>query len=182
MNLLWTAFLNSYVYDWRGTGRPPEDRLDRPGWLTAFLSERGLPPLDSHADLAPLKELRSLLRRLSETLSAGGALGPDDLATLNGLMAGGPVIRQLGEDHHLQLKPVGQDLAQLMAEIAASFAQTLAEGEGARVRVCDNPDCLWVFYDDTRNRTKRFCDDKACGNLMKVRRFRARQKQNAPPS
>ncbi|WP_141639042.1 CGNR zinc finger domain-containing protein, partial [Paenibacillus riograndensis] len=39
-----------------------------------------------------------------------------------------------------------------------------------------NPDCLWVYYDDTRNRSKRYCDDKMCGNLMKVRRFRARKK------
>jgi predicted RNA-binding Zn ribbon-like protein len=63
-----------------------------------------------------------------------------------------------------------------MAEIAASFARTLADGEKSRLRICDNPDCLWVYYDDTRNRSKRYCDDKMCGNLLKVRRFRARQK------
>jgi predicted RNA-binding Zn ribbon-like protein len=43
----------------------------------------------------------------------------------------------------------------------------------------ENADCLWVYYDDTRNRSKRYCDDKACGNLMKVRRFRARKKAEA---
>ncbi|MDT3426149.1 putative RNA-binding Zn ribbon-like protein [Paenibacillus forsythiae] len=46
----------------------------------------------------------------------------------------------------------------------------------SRFRICDNPDCRWAYYDDTRNRSKRYCDDKACGNLMKVRRFRARKK------
>ena len=56
------------------------------------------------------------------------------------------------------------------------FAQTLAEGEASRIRICDNPDCLWVYYDRTRNRSKRYCDDRACGNLMKVRRFRASKK------
>jgi len=33
--------------------------------------------------------------------------------------------------------------------------------------------------DDTRNRSKRYCDDKLCGNLTKVRRFRARKKAEA---
>ncbi|MNW66741.1 CGNR zinc finger [compost metagenome] len=63
-----------------------------------------------------------------------------------------------------------------MAEIASSFAAALVEKETSRFRICENPDCLWVYYDDTRNRSKRYCDDKLCGNLMKVRRFRARKK------
>ncbi|UOK61501.1 CGNR zinc finger domain-containing protein [Paenibacillus sp. OVF10] len=33
-----------------------------------------------------------------------------------------------------------------------------------------------MFYDDTRSRTQKYCDDKMCGNLMKVRRFRAKRK------
>ncbi|MNI89783.1 CGNR zinc finger [compost metagenome] len=69
------------------------------------------------------------------------------------------------------------DWTQVMAEVAASLAKTLIDGEIGRIRVCDNPDCRWVFYDDTRNRTKKYCEDKTCGNLMKVRRFRARKKQ-----
>lgn len=178
MDLLWTSFLNSEWHDWRGTGRPMEDRLDRSDWLPAFLAEwqlkAPLPP--SPEVVAALKELRRWLRRLAESLSAGGTAEPDDLERLNRLMAGGPVIRQLGEGSQLNLLPAQESWPQVMAEIAASCARTLAEGEGARVRICENTDCLWAFYDDTRNRTKRFCEDKTCGNLMKVRRFRAKQK------
>jgi predicted RNA-binding Zn ribbon-like protein len=64
-----------------------------------------------------------------------------------------------------------------MAEIAASFAHTLAEGDTKRIRICENRDCRWVFYDTTRNYSKRYCDEKACGNLMKVRKFRERQRR-----
>lgn len=179
MDLLWTAFLNSEWHDWRGAGLPPEDRLEKPEWQRWFLSEYRLtaPVPPTPTDLAALRELRRFLRDLTEKLAAGGAVASDDLARLNRAMAGGPVIRHLAEGPRLELLPAGRGWQQVMAEVAASFAHTLTEGEGARVRICENPDCRWVFYDDTRNRTKRYCDDKTCGNLMKVRRFRARRKE-----
>ncbi|URJ62468.3 CGNR zinc finger domain-containing protein [Paenibacillus polymyxa] len=65
----------------------------------------------------------------------------------------------------------------VVAEVVADFAQAFVSSGGSRIRICDNTDCRWVFYDDTRNRSKRFCDDKMCGNLMKVRRFRERKKK-----
>jgi predicted RNA-binding Zn ribbon-like protein len=178
LDLLWTSFLNSEWHDWRGGGHT-EDRLETPGWVERFLAHWGLPCPAGPADLGALKELRSLLRGMAVALAAGGTPASDQLAALNAVMAAGPVIRQIGAEHQLTLRPAGATWAHIEAEIAASLAQTLAEGEGARVRICENPDCLWVFYDDTRNRTKRFCEDKTCGNLIKVRRFRARQKRGS---
>lgn len=180
VELLWTDLLNSQWHDWRGSGQS-EDRLDRPDWLPKVLAARGVPapPLVTPEVLAELRELRQVLRHMTEALMTGGAPDIADVQALNRAMAGGPVARQLAKSaggYRLDLVPVEQGWPQVIAQIAASFAQTLAEGESARLRVCDNPDCRWFFYDDTRNRTKRFCDDKTCGNLMKVRRFRARQK------
>lgn len=178
--MLWTAFCNSDWHDWRGTGKD-EDRLAKPGWIEGFCERWHLavPAPPTAAEIDALRALRNRLRTLAQTMAAGGAPTSDDMAELNRVMAAGPVIRHVNVDdegHRLEVLPLRQDWPQVMADIAASFARTLVEGETARVRICDNPDCLWVFYDDTRNRTKRFCDDKACGNLMKVRRFRARKK------
>lgn len=180
MDLLWTDFLNSEWHDWRGGGRS-EDRLEKPAWLAKFLARWNLsaavPPRP--ADARALRAFRARLRRMAEAAAAGAAPGGDDLRELNRVMASGPVTRQVAQTqagHRLDLVPMREGWPQAMAEIAASFAGTLAEGGGARVRICENPDCLWVFYDDTRNRSKRFCDDKLCGNLVKVRRFRARRK------
>jgi predicted RNA-binding Zn ribbon-like protein len=180
LDLLWTDFLNSEWHDWRGSGRS-EDRLDKPAWIAAFLTERRLtaPVPPQPGDLAALKEFRAVLRRMAEALAFGGALDPGDMESLNRRLAEGPVTRRLlGAVSGLQvdLIPTRHDWSGVMAEIAAAFAHSLVEGEGGRVRVCENPDCLWVFYDETRNRTKRFCDEKACGNLMKVRRFRAKRR------
>ncbi|XEC93808.1 CGNR zinc finger domain-containing protein [Paenibacillus tarimensis] len=36
--------------------------------------------------------------------------------------------------------------------------------------------CRWIYDDESRSRTRSRCDDKRCGNLIKVRRFRERRK------
>jgi hypothetical protein len=43
-----------------------------------------------------------------------------------------------------------------------------------RVRACGNRRCGWLFIDRSANGRRRWCDPKACGNRMKVRRYRAR--------
>lgn len=183
MNLIWADFLNSEWRDWRGSGYS-EDRLDNPEWIPKLLKAAGLsaPVPPGPDDLAALKACRAALRAMAETLAGGGTLSQDHLDLLNRYMAGGPVTRRVAPvEAGLQVEqvPLRQDWSQVMAEMVAAFAATVTAGEGARIRICDNNDCRWVFYDDTRNRTKRFCDDKMCGNLIKVRRFRARQKAGA---
>jgi predicted RNA-binding Zn ribbon-like protein len=45
-----------------------------------------------------------------------------------------------------------------------------------KLRACDVPDCRWLFLDTSKNHARRWCDMKICGNRMKARRFKARQK------
>jgi predicted RNA-binding Zn ribbon-like protein len=44
-----------------------------------------------------------------------------------------------------------------------------------RLRACGNRRCGWLFIDRSANGRRRWCDPKACGNRMKVRRYRARR-------
>ena len=46
--------------------------------------------------------------------------------------------------------------------------------ERPRLRACGNRRCGWLFVDRSANARRRWCDPKACGNRMKVRRYRAR--------
>ncbi|MCD9025492.1 CGNR zinc finger domain-containing protein [Cohnella silvisoli] len=185
--MLWDDFLNSVHHDWRGDGAV-EDRLDDPDWLRKWLKQQqfdlGLP---NSNELSNLKQLRELMHRIVMVLVSAVSPSAEDIQALNKVLADGPVIRQIATTdvhYRVTLSPTGHQWPNVMAEIAASFAQMLADGEPSRIRICDNPNCLWVYYDDTRNRSKRYCDDKMCGNLMKVRRFRARKKAEAamPPS
>jgi predicted RNA-binding Zn ribbon-like protein len=193
LDMLWLDFLNTDYHDWRGTGKD-EDRLERADMVKRLLDtwQLSAPIPPSPPELTELRELRGWLRQLTERLVGGEALTLKDLAKLNGYMETFRVAYRLEVENpeksghearpHYRLKevPQGQDWAEVQGAVAASFARMLAHNEPGRIRICDNPDCLWVFYDDTRSRTKRFCDDTMCGNLMKVRRFRAMRKPETP--
>ncbi|GAB6926943.1 ABATE domain-containing protein [Paenibacillus sp. JCM 10914] len=179
--MIWDDFLNSEWHDWRGTGKY-EDRLLNPDHLHSFMNQYHFQvklPLNSE-EIHELQQLRSFLREFVQYIVAGGRTFGERIEELNHWMSAGPVLRELhkNEDggYTLNYSTVHPGLTGVVADIAASFAKTLSEGEFARMRICANPDCLWIYYDDTRNRSKRYCDDKMCGNLMKVRRFRAKKK------
>lgn len=181
--MLWVDFMNSYWRNWRTSDRSTDqDRLEDPKWLAEWLAEHKLPAAAPPRleELEQLKGLRGLLWDELQRLVAGESEATALLVQLNRYMSNGPVVRQVvwtpAGEAEISLQPQGADWGQIMAEIAASFAAALLEKEPSRFRICGNPDCLWVYYDDTRNRSKRYCDDKLCGNLMKVRRFRARKK------
>ena len=47
-----------------------------------------------------------------------------------------------------------------------------------RVGQCaDDRGCGWLFMDLSRNRSRRWCDMKDCGNRDKVRRYYARKRE-----
>jgi len=64
-------------------------------------------------------------------------------------------------------------------EIAALLATVLEEhraGRLQRLKACANPDCQWVYYDASRNRSGRWCSMGECGDVMKARAYRARSR------
>jgi predicted RNA-binding Zn ribbon-like protein len=169
--------VNSEV--WYGLG-PLEDRLaSDPGWLDEFLTRWRLagPDRRTRWGLDELTRLRSLLRRLIETVAAGRRISASDLLELNGFLVARPLRRTLapsGDAYALALTPLRSDWTWTLAEIAASFADIAAGAELSRIKVCSNPPCRWAFYDETKNRRRRWCDSAICGNRDKVRRFRER--------
>ena len=46
-----------------------------------------------------------------------------------------------------------------------------------RLRRCANDQCRWMILDSTRNGTRIWCHSTLCGNMVRVRRFRARQRR-----
>jgi len=62
----------------------------------------------------------------------------------------------------------------LLAAIARSAAELIAEGPSARLRACSNPSCGLLFYDNSRTRRRRWCSMSSCGNRHKVAAFSRR--------
>jgi predicted RNA-binding Zn ribbon-like protein len=179
MHRLWIEFLNSDWHDPLGRGAD-QDRLNEPGWLVAFLDQWGLPRIQPATHRRSLKKLRELLRRLATTLHERGALGSAELSALNRYLGARPIRPRLSRAgkgrYRIELVPGRKGIDALLLAIATSFAQFLVEEDPARLKMCDNPDCKWVFYDTTRSRTRRWCA-ASCGNLMKVRKYRRRHAQ-----
>ena len=59
----------------------------------------------------------------------------------------------------------------LLAALARSGAEIIAEGARARLRHCANPNCGLFFYDNSRTRRRRWCSMAVCGNRSKVAAF-----------
>lgn len=183
MDKLWTDFANSLWHDWRGDGHT-EDRLLTTKWQATFLETWKLQaPLPVPAEeMAGLQQFRERLRSFAIQLSMDAAITQEMVDAINEKLGLSPATRQLRQDDDaVRMVWLSQEHTwrSVMSEVAASLAQTLADGLGSRIRICENNNCNWVFLDDTRNRSKRFCDDKMCGNLMKVRRFRERKKSES---
>lgn len=66
-------------------------------------------------------------------------------------------------------------LDRMLWRISESAADLLVNGDLTRIRRCVNDVCNWMFLDTSRNRSRHWCVMKDCGNLAKVRRFRAKQ-------
>jgi predicted RNA-binding Zn ribbon-like protein len=60
--------------------------------------------------------------------------------------------------------------------VAQSAAELLVEGECARIRQCAGDPCGWLFYDTSRNRSRRWCNMEGCGNRAKARRYYERRR------
>lgn len=54
--------------------------------------------------------------------------------------------------------------------VLRSAAELLTTQDVSRVRVCDAETCQWLFLDTSRNRSRRWCDMRVCGNRAKARR------------
>jgi len=59
--------------------------------------------------------------------------------------------------------------------VARSAAELLTSEDMEKLRQCGGVECGWLFLDTSRNRSRRWCDMRDCGNRAKVRRFREKR-------
>src|SRR4051812_38334013 len=61
------------------------------------------------------------------------------------------------------------ELDAAMRPLLESAVSLMTSERIKRVRRCGNTTCYWLFVDQTKNCSRRWCEMKSCGNLMKVR-------------
>jgi predicted RNA-binding Zn ribbon-like protein len=60
------------------------------------------------------------------------------------------------------------------ARLLAAIVEARIQGSWDRLKACGCSTCLWVFYDESKNRSRSWCSMEVCGNREKARRYRAR--------
>jgi predicted RNA-binding Zn ribbon-like protein len=135
----------------------------------------------SGAVAADVPRLRSHRERLDAAAAACEA-GDDAVATLllNALLAETGAIPQIvahdGRGPHIHVSRLSAPLAdRVAAHLAMGMADLVVAGETDRVRSCASPDCREAFIDFSRNRSRRYCDNRTCGNRVHVAAYRARK-------
>ena len=183
--------------DWHATDQPFEfltSYSELVAWsqhvsiLTApkaqhLLEEAARRPAEASAVLARTIALREAVYRLFSAISHGLSPQADDLAILNAelstvlshsqivLTAEGFAWNRLGDEDALD---------QMLWPVVHDAAELLTSDELNRVGQCVDDRCGWLFLDLSRNRSRRWCSMKDCGNRAKARRHYRRSQTLAP--
>ncbi|MFC0503712.1 CGNR zinc finger domain-containing protein [Micromonospora costi] len=167
------------------------EALHRPADLAAWLalSRLRLDPARVEVDpqeLATARRLRDALWRLACARTGGRPPSDDpadfdatpaDLATLNEVAAGAPLVPELtAEGSRRWALPArgGQALATIARDAVDLFSGPYA----GRIRECGAHNCHLVFVDTSRPGQRRWCSMERCGNRHKVRSLRARRTED----
>ncbi|MFE2536155.1 CGNR zinc finger domain-containing protein [Streptomyces sp. NPDC059371] len=133
----------------------------------------------SERDLAAVQDVRGLFAKIF------AADEPRTAASLiNELVAAAGTTPRLtdhdGYDWHVHYFAPGASVADhLAADCGMALAFFVVAGEQDRLRRCEAPDCRRAFVDLSRNRSRRYCDSRTCGNRLHVAAYRARRKEAA---
>ena len=76
----------------------------------------------------------------------------------------------------IELAPPGPRLVapDAVGAVLGAAARLAVLGDWERVKICPADDCLWAFYDRSRNRSRTWCSMRVCGNREKARGWRER--------
>lgn len=91
--------------------------------------------------------------------------------------------RHDGLDWHVHVTDTNDPLAdRLAAEAAMAMADLIRADEFDRLGHCAGEDCSSVIVDLSRNRSRKFCVERNCGNRANVAAYRQRQADEAEDS
>jgi predicted RNA-binding Zn ribbon-like protein len=131
-------------------------------------------------DVPRLRAHRARLDAIAVCCESGD--DADAIRMLNALLAETGAVPQVvahdGRGPHIHVsRPAAPMADRIAAHLAMGLAELVVAGEGGRVRTCASPACRDVFVDESRNRSRRYCDSRTCGNRLHVAAYRARRAQ-----
>jgi predicted RNA-binding Zn ribbon-like protein len=170
--------VQSFVNTWNGDHG--SDLLLDPATAGNWLTDAGLWSGERTPDPAELHLARGVREGIRAILVANGGgpqPEPGELQPLQAVAHASRPALQVGPDGQVSLgaEPAGPSEAALLTLLLA-IRDAQHDGSWQRLKACGNPDCRWAFYDRSHSRAGAWCDMATCGNRIKNRRLRQRQK------
>lgn len=125
-------------------------------------------------------ELREAIYRIFSSAFDGKPPREEDIALFNDNLTrtmSNSLIIQTKDGFSWNSDGNKDDLDWILNPIIRSAAELLVSDELKRVRKCADPECGWLFLDVSRNKSRRWCDMKDCGNRAKASRFYKRRQK-----
>ena len=154
------------------------DELMTSADLARYLLREGLLARSSRVtaeELALARRLRDGLRRalvLNHELGGDGGVVPGLAQTLG----------QLDVRLDWKARPVlharGAGVGSALARIGVAAHEAANANLWRRLKICSWDECEWAYYDQSKNYSRAWCE-YGCGNKVKTRAYRARQKARA---
>jgi predicted RNA-binding Zn ribbon-like protein len=157
-----------------------EDELETPAQLHGWLSEQSL--LDDAASIdaaahEKVLEFREAVRALG--MANGSAeVDPGAVATLNRLADEAVLSVRVDFRGEADLQASGEGIDHALGRLFSIMYTATVDGTFSRLKGCANDACQWLFYDQSKNRSKKWCHMQACGNVINARAYRQRHRQH----
>jgi len=127
------------------------------------------------------KAFRDQVREVVERIVAGQPVSLADIEVINKKLRYHQGYSQLilrGEKLSRTFQTESNDPGYLLGLLADATANLLSSGDFQRIKKCQNPACVLLFLDTTKNHARVWCNMATCGNQSKVaahyRRHRTR--------
>ncbi|HEF4744495.1 ABATE domain-containing protein [Burkholderia multivorans] len=168
---------------WRGT-EPPTETLRTIDDLLAWCRDQaGVPACvadacragidDGPAGLAHALALREALYRLFLAQAEQREPQAEDLKQVGAFLAEAPprvALARVDGRYAWRIEPPGATLGALLSPVLWSATDLLGGVRLAKVKRCANDACQWLFVDDSKNGSRRWCSMSSCGNRAKAYR------------
>ncbi|MFG1697438.1 CGNR zinc finger domain-containing protein [Nonomuraea sp. NPDC049309] len=158
---------------------PPASGDDRLAAVRAVQQHLTVHPAASLLTPADADRLAGIAAELRPVFAAGDGLA-DAAAGLNDLLVRhhavpnlhGSPANPLGLSFH---RPDADPVDAWAADMGTALAMVIGVGQAARLGACQAGKCALVFFDTTRNASRRFCG-LSCQNRAKASAYRARRR------
>ncbi len=171
---------------WRGTDKE-HDWLDQPANFIAWAKAAGIIDTRQAKDLKAqpgdyaMKELQQIytaradLYNVLTPLAFNKKPGEDSIKKLDAW------IHKIIRYRHIDTKNYEWNwdepgsFSEILAPVIWNAAHVLTDLDHSRISHC--PTCNWIFYDKTRNRSRKWCDMDDCGSRNKSLRYYHRKRE-----